>query len=243
MLKTAYNRNKASFICFAVAIGLILLGFIVSFFPIVENIYSSYYAYYNVYNLSEYDVIILMACVSSVIGLALNNEKYNNLQKIISYALIIAYVGQFFFFQLFCELFEPFNLYFDKNTLMIVIGDFLILLSCILLLVSHIKKLPSICNIVAVGCIIVAFLLQFVSNIVLIMEQGNPAADDIFFLIVSFIVPLFFVGDLFITLSTRKNSYNSEIKKELYALKVKREIGSITEQEYNEKFNEIKNKK
>jgi hypothetical protein len=125
---------------------------------------------------------------------------------------------------------------------MIFIGDFLILLSCIFLLVSHIKKLPTICNIIAVGCIVVAFLLQFVFYIVSIAVQGKPSAYDIFYLIISFIVPLFFIGDLFLKLSAPKNSYTSEIEKELYALKVKHDIGSITEEEYKEKVSEIMSK-
>ena len=239
MLKSAYKNNKISFICFALSIFLILISFVISCFPRVERIYSSSYYYSSVYNLDLFTIAIL---ISSIISIFLLTKNIDNTRgfKIVSYSIIIAALAQSFLFDLFCEVFAVREYYFSLETLFIFLSDFLTLLTCIFLLIAHLKNFPSYCNIIATGIIMLAFIIKFVFQIIILID--NFYYTTLFSAIFSFAVPLFFIGDLFAKLKTSKNVYSSEIEKQLYALKVKYEIGSITKEEFDKKTAETLNK-
>ena len=242
MIKTAYKNNKVSFVCFAVAVSLILLGFVVGFFPDIDRTYAEWgVVLYNYsYQLTAYDVIIFFACVSSIIGLAYgDSEKFVKVLRPFAYILIIAYLSQSFFAQLFCELFEGSNLYFSTNTLFIFLADLIILVACILLLIARRKNLSLTFNYVAVGCILFAFLLQFIFNIIIISDYVGSKTDAIFSLFISFSVPLFFVGDLFITLKENAPVVSTDLGKKLSAIRIKYEVGSITKEEYEKQMKDL----
>lgn len=239
MLKSAYKNNKVSFVCFSVAIFLILVGFIISCFPHVEVLYSSYYLYNYVYFLDLYQVAILIACALSLFLLTKNGDFGRGL-KTLSYSIIIAALTQSFLFDLFCEIFAVYEYYFSLETLFVFLCDFLTLCACILLLITNLKNLSSLFNLISTGIVVVAFIIQFVFRIIILIDYFTYI--NLFCTLFSFIVPLFFIGDLFVVLKkvkTPNNAYSSAIEKELYALKVKLELGSITKEEYGTKTAQI----
>ncbi len=202
MLKTAYKNNSLSFLCYFGAIALIVFGFVLSIFPDVEN-YGWGYNYGVNYVISALDLALFVACFFSIMGLALSSEFINK-AKMLSYILIIAIVGRSAFFKLFCELAEGSDFYLSNKYILYFIGELFIFISCVILLFARIRNLQPIFNLVILAGVGLGFLLQLIYHIGIMVDYNiEMTFSQIFSLLITFALPLFFAGDFFETAKQR----------------------------------------
>lgn len=256
--KNAYKKNKISFILFSVALGLFIFAFVAALIPTAEEYrgrYGWYVDYFNSFTFSIIDIFTVLALSLTLSSFFINNGKTKRTLKTIAYISIILAFSHSFFYSLFCEFATDYDSFllgsgniWEKNILPFI-ADVLSIIAFTFLLVIHTKKPKS--NVVSYILWIVIGILILISFIFYVPHEFETTSDifsmyDTFGIkfgtIVSYFlylcIPLFVLGDFFYQHPIKpfdKKMFSSELEQELYALKIKLEIGSITKEEFEEK--------
>lgn len=240
MIKSVFKKNKISFICYTIVIGLFALSLILSIFPVPLLVEHSTLT--RLYSPSALSALVFTTSIVLLFLFFFNQkEKASRILKIVC---LIALACCFF-----CNIL--YNVVFTikmtgKIDIVFVFGNIsniLYFLSCILFLVGYIHK-SKLISLIALLLSLLSFVFAIGYNIwafeTALKKSGYNFAPYLFSSIFSIEFPLFFIGFFFENtppLCTKNDT--EEIKNKLEAIKIRYEIGSITNEEYEAERLEI----
>jgi hypothetical protein len=218
MIKSTFNKNKIPFVLYTVAFFLLALAFVLSTI-FIENRYSIL----NLVNFSSYHVALLFASASFLAILFVDNSKVKHVLKMIAYAtLIIFLIREVFYYLFFSIAIEEF-VYFN------FLISLFFLMACIVLLYNYLKKSSFKLQLIATAFSLLVLLIFFILAIIELVDYYDVTFNVIYsYILILFIIPLLFVGDLMYT----KKCLDTELVDKLTALEFKYEAGLITKDQY-----------